>query len=54
MKISQAALAALYTAVNTAFNTGRGNYTPLHERIATLVSSTSGSENYAWLGSLLA
>ncbi|GKX57619.1 head protein [Leminorella grimontii] len=50
MEISQAALAALYTAVNTAFNTGRGNYTPLHERIATIVPSTSGSENYAWLG----
>lgn len=50
MQITPAALQALYTAVNTAFNTGRGNYTPLHERIATVVNSTSGSENYAWLG----
>ncbi|WP_140918661.1 Mu-like prophage major head subunit gpT family protein [Limnobaculum xujianqingii] len=50
MEISPAAVQALYTAVNTAFNAGRGTYTPLYERIATIVNSTSGSENYAWLG----
>lgn len=50
MEITPAALNSLYTAVNTAFNAGRGTYTPLYERIATIVNSTSGSENYAWLG----
>lgn len=50
MEITPTALQALYTAVNTAFNQGRGTYTPIYERIATVVNSTSGSENYAWLG----
>lgn len=50
MEISPAAVQALYTAVNTAFNAGCGTYTPLYERIATIVNSTSGSENYTFLG----
>lgn len=50
MDITPQALQALYTAVNNAYNQGRGTYTPLWERIATLVNSTSGSETYAWLG----
>lgn len=50
MKISAAALSALYTAVSTAFNQGRNSYTPSWSRIATLVNSTTSQENYAWLG----
>lgn len=50
MNISANALRALYTAVKTAFNQGQKTYTPLWQRIATLVNSTTAQENYAWLG----
>ncbi|WP_154124173.1 Mu-like prophage major head subunit gpT family protein [Grimontia hollisae] len=50
MQISANGLRAIYTAVRTAFNTGRGSYTPIWPRLATLVPSTTGTETYAWLG----
>jgi len=50
MDISQNSLRALYTAVNLAFQQGRGTYTPVWEQIATLVPSTTSQENYEWLG----
>lgn len=50
MDISQNALKALYTAVKTAFQQGRGTYQPTWERVATLVPSTAAQEDYAWLG----
>ncbi len=50
MNISAPALRALYTAVKTAFAEGRQTYTPKYERIATVVPSTTASEDYAWLG----
>ncbi|STQ75535.1 Mu-like prophage major head subunit gpT family protein [Grimontia hollisae] len=50
MQISANGLRAIYTAVKTAFNTGRGSYTPIWPRLATLVPSTTGTETYAWLG----
>ena len=50
MQISAKALVALYNAVKLHFNQGRNNYTPLWQRIATLVNSTASQEDYAWLG----
>ncbi len=50
MNMTPQAMSALYTAVKTAFNTGRGSYTPLWPKLATLVPSTTGTESYAWLG----
>ncbi len=50
MDISQNALRALYTAVNSAFRKGRQTYQPTWERVATLVNSTTAQENYEWLG----
>lgn len=50
MQISAKALTALYDAVKTHFNQGRNGYTPLWQKIATLVNSTASQENYAWLG----
>nr|WP_086937489.1 Mu-like prophage major head subunit gpT family protein [Thaumasiovibrio occultus] len=50
MEISANGLRAIYTAVKTAFNNGRGSYTPLWPQLATLVPSTTGTETYAWLG----
>lgn len=50
MEISAAALQAVYTAVKTAFAQGRTSYTPMWEKIATLVPSTTAQEDYHWLG----
>lgn len=50
MNISAPALRAIFTAVKTAFNEGRSTYKPTHQRIATVVPSTTASEDYAWLG----
>lgn len=50
MDISPNSLRALYVAVNTAFNQGRGQYTALWPQIATLVPSTTSTEDYEWLG----
>ena len=50
MDISANALAALYNAVKMHFNQGRNSYTPLWQRIATLVPSTASQEDYSWLG----
>lgn len=50
MDISADALRALYTAVQLNFNQGRNMYTPLWQRLATLVNSTTAQEDYAWLG----
>ena len=50
MQISAKALVALYNAVKMHFNQGRNSYTPLWQRIATLVPSTASQEDYAWLG----
>lgn len=50
MDISPSSLRALYTAVNTAFNQGRDSYTQLWPQLATLVPSTTSTEDYEWLG----
>ncbi|MGF1775897.1 Mu-like prophage major head subunit gpT family protein [Vibrio nomapromontoriensis] len=43
-------LTALYTAVKTNFNQGRSTYNALWPQLATLVPSTTMTENYAWIG----
>ncbi|UTV30166.1 Mu-like prophage major head subunit gpT family protein [Photobacterium atrarenae] len=50
MDINQQNLSALYTAVKTSFNDGRGTYTPLWSKFATLVPSTTSKTSYTWLG----
>lgn len=50
MEINAQNLKAIYTAVNTAFNNGRGSYEQLYQRIATEVSSNNMTEDYSWIG----
>lgn len=50
MDINAPALRALYTAVNAAFQQGRSTYTPLWQRVATLVPSKTATEDYSWIG----
>lgn len=40
----------LTTAIKAHFNQGRGTYTQLWQKIATMVPSTTGTESYAWIG----
>ena len=50
MEINAQNLRAVYTAVNTAFNNGRGSYQQLYQRIATVVPSNNMTEDYSWIG----
>lgn len=50
MIINKQNLTALFTGVKTAFNTGFRSATPLWQKVATSVPSTTGTEEYAWLG----
>lgn len=50
MEINQQNLRSIYTAVNTAFNSGRGSYQQLYQQIATVVPSNNLTEDYSWIG----
>lgn len=50
MQVNQQALAGLYTSFNTVFNKTLADHAPTWPQIAFLVNSTSGEENYKWLG----
>lgn len=50
MEINVQNLKSIYTAVNAAFNTGRGTYEQLYSRIATEVPSRNMTEDYSWIG----
>jgi len=50
MIINKATLSALFTGIQTAFNTGFRGATPLWNAVATMVPSTTKEEKYAWLG----
>ncbi len=50
MEINAQNLKSIYTAVNTAFNAGRGTYEQLYSRIATEVPSRNMTEDYSWIG----
>jgi phage major head subunit gpT-like protein len=50
MIISKFTLTALYTAFKAAFNAGFGAAESQYKKIATVVPSTTGTEEYGWLG----
>ena len=52
MEINNANLRALYVAFNAAFKAGLGQAASQYLQIATVVPSTTGSEEYGWLGEL--
>ncbi len=50
MIVNKTNLNIIYQAFKTAFNTGFRSQTPVWQRIATLVPSTTKEEKYGWLG----
>lgn len=52
MDINNANLKLLHAAFNAAFKAGLGQAASQYLQIATVVPSTTGSEEYAWLGQL--
>ena len=50
MVINKFTLTALYTAFKAAFNAGFGAAESQYKKIATVVPSTTGTEEYGWLG----
>lgn len=52
MHINNANLKTLYTAFNAAFKAGLGQAASQYGQIATTVPSTTGTEEYGWLGAL--
>lgn len=52
MEINSGNLAILFTAFNAAFQRGFAGVSPMWNKIATLVPSTTGTEDYGWLGQL--
>jgi phage major head subunit gpT-like protein len=48
--VNHATLSNLKQAFNAAFKGGFGSVPSMHEKIATVVSSTTGEEVYGWLG----
>lgn len=52
MDLNSGNLAILYKAFNAAFQKGFAGVSPMWQKIATLVPSTTGSEDYGWLGQI--
>ncbi|MBB1601577.1 Mu-like prophage major head subunit gpT family protein [Variovorax sp. UMC13] len=52
MLVNQANLRSLYVAFKANFQNGFGQAASQHELIATIVPSTTSSEEYGWLGQL--
>jgi phage major head subunit gpT-like protein len=52
MIINSGNLAILFRAFNAAFQRGFDGISPLWPRVATEVPSTTGTEDYGWLGSI--
>ncbi|MBI2769997.1 MAG: Mu-like prophage major head subunit gpT family protein [Burkholderiales bacterium] len=50
MVINSANLRTMFTAFNAAFKSALGTAQPMWSQIATLVPSTTGTEEYGWLG----
>lgn len=50
MIINAANLGNLYVGFKTAFKTAFEGVQPMYEKVATTVTSTTRSENYAWMG----
>jgi phage major head subunit gpT-like protein len=52
MIINSGSLAILFRAFNAAFQRGFDGVTPLWNQVATMVPSTTGTEDYGWLGNI--
>lgn len=52
MLVNQAALRGIFLGFNTLFNKVLTDGTPQYTQVATKVKSTTGEENYKWLGRL--
>lgn len=52
MIINPQALRGIYVGFNTLFNKAFAEQTPLYQRVATVVPSTTDAETYAWLGDI--
>lgn len=52
MIINSGALAILFRAFNAAFQRGFDGVKPMWNQIATMVPSTTGTEDYGWLGNI--
>lgn len=52
MIINKGNLQTLYVAFNAAFKQGLGQASPQYQKLVTTVPSTTGSEEYGWLGSM--
>lgn len=52
MILNSGNLAILFRAFNAAFQKGFGGVSPMWQKIATLVPSTTGTEDYGWLGQI--
>lgn len=52
MLINSSSLAALYRAFNTAFIKGLVTVAPMWNQVATLVPSSTKTEDYGWLGKI--
>lgn len=52
MLINSSTLSALYRAFNTAFQQGFSGVAPMWNKIATLVPSSTKTEDYGWLGKI--
>lgn len=52
MQINHANLAILFTAFKAAFKNGLGQAPSQYKDVSTVVTSTTGSEEYGWLGAL--
>lgn len=52
MIINSSSLAILFRAFNAAFQRGFDGVTPMWNKIATMVPSTTGTEDYGWLGDI--
>jgi phage major head subunit gpT-like protein len=52
MIINSGSLAILFRAFNTAFQKGFAGVAPTWNKVATEVPSTTGTEDYGWLGSI--
>lgn len=50
MIVNSANLRSLYTGFSTAFQGGFGSVSPLYQRVATTVVSSTRSNEYGWLG----
>ncbi len=52
MDLNQGNLRSLYVGYSTAFQGGFSGVSPMYERVATVVNSTTAENEYGWLGQM--